>query len=149
MPGSRVIYAIAEIFAKLYDVDLSREANAGPGAVDFRFTVGHEARLLVEVKLSTHERLKDGYYEQLPAYAEAERIKRLILLVLRVSADDAHLDSLNKAIKKKTLPIEVVVIDAVSKPSASKRAHTKLAKNSLQPPHATGFSRIVFATGPE
>jgi hypothetical protein len=123
--SQRLIYAIAEIFAKLYDVDLSREANAGPGAVDFRFTVGHEARLLVEVKLSTHERLKDGYYEQLPAYAEAERIKRLILLVLRVSADDAHLDSLNKAIKKKTLPIEVVVIDAVSKPSASKRAHTK------------------------
>jgi hypothetical protein len=81
--SQRLIYAIAEIFARRYDVDMSREGNAGPGAVDFRFTVGHDARLLVEVKLSTHERLRDGYYEQLPAYANAERVK---LLVIRVSA---------------------------------------------------------------
>lgn len=121
--SQRLIYAIAEIFAKRHDVDLSREANAGPGSVDFRFTVGHDARLLVEVKLSTHERLKDGYYEQLPAYADAENIKRLILLVIRVSTDDSHLTDLIEAIKKKSLPIQLVVIDAVPKPSASKRHH--------------------------
>ena len=121
--SQRLIYAIAEIFAKVYDVDVSREGNAGPGAVDFRFTVGHEARLLVEVKLSTHARLREGYYEQLPAYASAENIKRLILLVIRVSADDAHLASLIKSIEKKALPIQLVVIDAVPKPSASKRPH--------------------------
>lgn len=121
--SQRLIYAIAEIFAKFYNVDLSREGNAGPGAVDFRFTVGHDARLLVEVKLSTHERLKNGYYEQLPAYATAESIKRLILLVIRVSTDDSHLTGLIDSIKKKTLPIQLVVIDAVPKPSASKRPY--------------------------
>lgn len=121
--SQRLIYAIAEIFAKIYDVDLSREGNAGPGAVDFRFTVGHDTRLLVEVKLSTHERLKNGYYEQLPAYAAAEGIKRLILLVIRVSTDDSHLTSLIESIKKKALPIQFVVIDAVPKPPASKRPY--------------------------
>lgn len=121
--SQRLIYAIAEIFAKIYDVDLSREANAGPGSVDFRFTVGHDARLLVEVKLSTHERLKDGYYEQLPAYARAENITRLILMVIRVTADDSHLNGLMESIKKNHLPIQLVVIDAVPRPSASKRPH--------------------------
>ena len=122
--SQRLIYAVAEIFAKMYDVDQSREGNAGPGAVDFRFTVGHQSRLLVEVKLSTHRRLKEGYYEQLPAYAKAENIQRMVLLLIRVSTDDAHLDGLVNAIRRKSLPIQVEVIDAVPKPSASKRPYT-------------------------
>jgi hypothetical protein len=122
--SQRLIYAVADIFAKIYDVDVSREGNAGPGAVDFRFTVGRDARLLVEVKLSTHPRLKDGYYQQLPAYAAAENIERLVLLVIRVSADDAHLAGLIGSIREKALRIQLVVIDAVPKPPASKRPHT-------------------------
>lgn len=122
--SQRLIYAIATIFGKLYDVDVSREANAGPGAVDFRFTVGNKSRLLVEAKLSTHKRLKDGYYEQLPAYGKAERIAALILLVIRVSDDDSHLEALKQSIVLKSLPIRLVIIDAVSKPSASKRKST-------------------------
>jgi hypothetical protein len=119
--AQRIIYAIATIFGKLYDVDVSREGNAGPGAVDFRFTVGHQARILIEVKLSTHERLKNGYYEQLPAYGRAEGVKHLALLVIRVTEDDAHLRSLEQSIKSRSLPIQVIVIDATPKPSASKR----------------------------
>jgi hypothetical protein len=119
--SQRIIYAIATIFGKLYDVDVSREGNAGPGAIDFRFTVGHQARLLIEVKLSTHERLKNGYYEQLPAYGRAEGVKHLILLVIRVNEDDAHLRALAQSIKSNSLPIQVIVIDATPKPSAIKR----------------------------
>ena len=52
-----------------------------------------------------------------------KNVKRLILLVIRVSADDAHLASLIKSIEKKALRIQLVVIDAVPKPSASKRPH--------------------------
>lgn len=122
--SQRLVFAIAEIFAKLYDVDLSQQANAGPGSTDFRFTVGHKARLIVELKLSTHPRIKDGYYEQLPAYAQAEDIKRLTLLIIRVSdANDLRIKSLMDSISAKPLPIDVVVIDAVRKPSASKRPH--------------------------
>jgi hypothetical protein len=65
--------------------------------------------------------LKDGYYEQLPAYGKAEGIKRLILLIIRVSTDDSHIKALIASIELKSLPIDVIVIDAVRKPSASKR----------------------------
>jgi hypothetical protein len=119
--AQRLIYSIGKIFGKLCDVDVTRESNSGPGPVDFRFSVGEKARLIVETKLSTHERLKDGYYVQLPTYGKAEEIKRLVLVIIRVSEDDKHLVTLGNAIKQKALPIEVITIDAVRKPSASKR----------------------------
>lgn len=119
--AQRIIFSIAKIFGKLCDVDVVRESNSGPGPVDFRFSVGDKARLIIETKLSTHERLKDGYYAQLPAYGKAENIKRLVLVVVRVSDEDKNLKSLEAAIKQKALPIEPIVIDAVRRPSASKR----------------------------
>jgi hypothetical protein len=57
----------------------------------------------------------------LPTYGKAEEIKRLVLVIIRVSEDDKHLVTLGNAIKQKALPIEVITIDAVRKPSASKR----------------------------
>jgi len=45
----------------------------------------------------------------------------MILLVIRVSTDDAHVQALEQSITLKSLPIQVAVIDAVRKPSASKR----------------------------
>jgi hypothetical protein len=109
--SQRVIYSIARIFGKLYNVDVSREGNAGPGAVDFRFTVGHQNRSLVEVKLSTHNRLVDGYYEQLPAYGKAEQIQRLVLLVIKVDPDGKALTKLKSAIKKSPRKIDLHILD--------------------------------------
>ena len=118
--AQRILFSMAQLFGRLCDVDVVRESNSGPGPVDFRFSVGNKNRLLIETKLSTHERLKDGYYEQLPAYAKAEGIKNLILLIIRVTDDDRRINALMQAIALKSLPIEVTVIDAVRKPSASK-----------------------------
>ena len=128
--AQRIVFSIAKIFAKLYNVDVTPEGNSGPGAVDFKFSIGNSAKLLIETKLSTHERLKDGYYLQLPAYAKAEGIKtrgrtdeskQLVLLILRVTEDDRHIKALATEIRKHALHINVVVIDVVRKPSASKR----------------------------
>jgi len=118
--AQRIIYCVARIFGRLCNVDVVRESNSGPGPVDFRFSVGHKDRLMIETKLSTHERLKDGYYEQLPAYAKAEGINNLILLIIRITDDDKHIDALMQAIALKSLPIQVTLIDALKKPSASK-----------------------------
>ena len=119
--AQRVIFAIARIFGKLYNVDVSREGNAGPGAVDFRFTVGNQDRSLVEVKLSTHSRLIDGYYGQLPAYGKAEQIRRLLLIIIRVDQDDEPIIKLRAAIKRSPRAIDLHMFDAVRKVSASKR----------------------------
>jgi hypothetical protein len=122
--AQRIIYCVARIFGRLCNVDVVRESNSGPGPVDFRFSVGHKDRLMIETKLSTHERLKDGYYEQLPAYAKAEGINNLILLIIRITDDDKHIDALMQAIALKSLPIQVTLIDALKKPSASKLRST-------------------------
>lgn len=120
--SQRILYAVAAIFSQLYKVSITREPNAGAGAVDFHFSVGHDHRALLELKLSTHERLADAYREQLPAYAEAEKVSKLILLVLRVSDNDVHLAKLRQAMRDHPdRRIAVHVIDAIRKPTASKR----------------------------
>jgi hypothetical protein len=120
--SQRILYAVAAIFSRLYKVSISREPNAGAGAVDFHFSVGHENRILLELKLSTHPRLVDAYREQLPAYGEAEGVNRLLLVVMRVSEDETFLSKLKQAmIDHRNRQIDVIIIDAVRKPTASKR----------------------------
>jgi len=41
--------------------------------------------------------------------------------VIRVTDDDKHIKALKDAIARKSLPIQVIEIDAVRKPSASER----------------------------
>ncbi len=120
--AQRILYSIGAIFSKLYNVSITREPNAGPGAVDFHFSIGHEHKALLELKLSTHERLVDAYREQLPAYAEAEKVDNLILLVLRVTSSETPLEKLHRAIRSHPdRRIKVIEIDATTKPTASKR----------------------------
>ena len=120
--SQRLIHAIANIYGRLYDVDITREPNAGNGPADFKFSLGQSARLLIEVKLSTNHRIRDAYYHQLPAYAASEGIKRLILLIIQV--DDHEIDLTSFAAAE--LPgghdgIQVEIIDARRKLSGSKR----------------------------
>jgi hypothetical protein len=120
--SQRIFYAVSKIFAGLFNVSITREPNAGSGAVDFHFSIGHDARVLLELKLSSHERLADAYTMQLPTYAEAEGIDKLVLLVIKVGNDSRNLASLDKAISDRPdKRIKVEMIDAVRKPSASKR----------------------------
>jgi hypothetical protein len=127
--SQRLVYAVASIYGRLYDVDITREPNAGNGPADFKFSLGQSGRLLIEVKLSTNQRIRDAYYHQLPAYAASEGIKRLVLLVIQV--DDREVDL--EAFAGAELPgghegIQVEVIDARRKLSASKRTDTTQAK---------------------
>lgn len=119
--SQRIFYSVSAIFAERYNVSITREPNAGSGAVDFHFSVGHLHRTLLELKLSSHPRLADSYAHQLPTYAEAEQINDLVLLVIKVD-DGRNLAKLDDVIRKRPdARIRVEVIDAVRKPSASKR----------------------------
>jgi hypothetical protein len=120
--SQRLIFAIAEIFSRAYDVDLTRESNAGNGAVDFKFSVGRGARVLIEIKLSSHKRIRDAYYAQLPAYAKSEGISRLVLLILQIDDSSKQIEHLREIISEtKENNIQLEVIDARKRPSASKR----------------------------
>jgi hypothetical protein len=59
---------------KVADIDITREANAGRGPVDFKFSAGWERRALIEVKLLSSAKLVQGAKAQLPQYMVSEQL---------------------------------------------------------------------------
>ena len=68
-------FIVAELKCRDVDVDLSRESNNGRGPVDFKMSKGYEAKVVVEVKLTSNSRIKNGLRKQLPEYMKAENAK--------------------------------------------------------------------------
>ncbi len=55
------------------NIDMDREPQTGRGFLDFKFSLGHDFRCLVEVKLFSSAKLQDGLGIQLPIYLLADR----------------------------------------------------------------------------
>jgi hypothetical protein len=55
------------------NIEVDREAQTGRGYLDFKFSLGHDFRCLVEVKLYSSAKLQDGLGIQLPIYLLADR----------------------------------------------------------------------------
>jgi len=118
---------IAEQYADIYcsanNLDVSPESDAGRGPVDFKVSRGL-TKVNVEMKLSTN-RLLHGYQKQLPIYDKAEKTNNSIFLIILL--DNKHMKKVeqvydykkrNETVDNKLL--EIVVIDAILKKSASK-----------------------------
>ena len=58
------------------DIDLNREPLTGRGYLDFKLSIGHRHRCLVEVKLFNSSKLHDGVGIQLPLYLLADKARR-------------------------------------------------------------------------
>ena len=56
------------------NVDINKEANLGRGPVDFKFSAGWRQRVLIEVKLLSSHKLRQGAGTQLPQYMMTERV---------------------------------------------------------------------------
>ena len=76
--GETTIHAVAgemwRILCEAADVDMSREADAGRGPVDFKFSAGWHRRALIEVKLLSSSKLYQGAQAQLPQYLASEQV---------------------------------------------------------------------------
>jgi len=123
--AQRLFYAIADTYCNANNLDISREPNAGSGPVDFKFSSGYTARVLVEIKLSSNRKLLPGFQKQLPAYQESENTKRSVYVVIKVTKSDKQIDRLLKVKERemkngKKAP-DIITIDGYIKPSASKR----------------------------
>jgi len=123
--AQKLFYGVADSYCKANDLDLSREPNAGSGALDFKISRGYDAKVTVEVKYSSNTSLIKGYEKQLPTYNKAERADESIYLVLQTTASDASIKRLLKIVNgrktRKEASPEVIIIDAARKSSASKK----------------------------
>ena len=120
-----LFYTTALGYCKRYDVDINRESDPGIGELDFKFSVGNKSKVVIEMKLSTNGTLKHGYEKQLPAYLRAEEIDRGIFVIIQMTKDkSSQQEYVEKAYaKSKNDPnhgVDVIVVDATPKPSASK-----------------------------
>lgn len=62
------------ILCERSDVDISREPNFGRGPVDFKFSAGWTRRAVIEMKLMSNPKLRQGAVAQLPEYMNSERV---------------------------------------------------------------------------
>ena len=121
----KLFYGIADQYCLANDLNLSREPNAGSGALDFKITKGYKEVVTVEIKYSSNTNLIKGYTKQLPAYNIAESADTSIYLVLRTTKTDntirqLHIVNKTAADNGERVP-EVIIIDARPQKSASHR----------------------------
>ncbi len=120
-----IYYAISDAYCIANNVDISPEANMGGGPVDFKFSVGYNARVLVELKRSSGT-VVHGYERQLEIYKDASRTQYGIFVVLDFGDLGEKLDQILAIQARRRANDEpasdIVVIDATKKASASKRA---------------------------
>jgi len=119
-----IYYAIADAFCKANDLDISPEANMGGGPIDFKFSSGYKARVLVEMKRSGGA-VVHGYEKQLEFYKSASQTEFGVFVIVNYGDLGKKLNEVmrirDERLKKGERASEIVVIDATRKASASKR----------------------------
>ena len=119
-----IYYAIADAFCKANDIDISPEANMGGGPIDFKFSSGYQARVLVEMKRSGGT-VVHGYEKQLEFYKTASQTEFGVFVVVDFGDLGEKLDEIRRIrderLKRGERASEIIVIDATRKASASKR----------------------------
>ena len=119
-----IYYAIADAFCKANDLDISPEANMGGGPIDFKFSSGYKARVLVEMKRSGGT-IVHGYEKQLEFYKTASQTEFGVFVIIDYGDLGNKLNEIRRIRaerqKKGERTSEIVVIDATRKTSPSKR----------------------------
>lgn len=118
-----LFYGVADSYCDANDIDLTKEGNNGRGPVDFKLSRGVKDKVIVETKLTSNAQLRHGIEIQVPIYMKQEKTKQAIYLII----DNGHskalhnfldfYNGLEKEIKDK---ISYLIVDATTKPSASK-----------------------------
>ena len=117
-------FAIADCFCKANNIDISPEADMGGGPVDFKFSKGYNARVLVELKRSTGT-VVHGYTKQLEIYKDAARTQYGIFVIMDYGKLGSKLRKIQALrdlrISRGEPASEIIVIECKKKASASVR----------------------------
>ena len=106
-----------EALCKQRNIDMSREAFMGRGPVDFKFSATHSFRACLELKLSSHKKLKQGLTSQLLWYMRPQGIKIGIFVVIVFYEKDKEkvyqlLDEKDALEEKHGISVDIIIIDA-------------------------------------
>lgn len=119
-----IFQVVADAFCRANNIDMSPEVNMGGGPVDFKFSKGFEARVLVEIKRDSGT-VKHGYEVQLEHYKAAANTFFGIFVVIDYGKLGGKLDEIvairNSRIAAGQRASDIVVVDATPKTSASKK----------------------------
>jgi hypothetical protein len=119
-----LFFGVADAYCAASNLEISREPQTGRGPADFKVSAGYHERVIVEVKLSSNGKYLDGLAAQLPTYLKAEKAKHGVLVFIKVGRNDGRMKNIlglhaELTAKKIAVP-DLVLIDAIKKPSASK-----------------------------
>lgn len=101
------------------DFDVNREPNNGRGPVDYAISKGSGDKTLIEFKLASNSKLKQGLAKQVGTYEKANRTEHSIKAILYF--DGKELKRVHNILKELNLTGEenIILIDAGRKASAS------------------------------
>lgn len=123
--SQRLFFAVAYAYCRANNVDISPEIDTGSGKIDFKFSIGFNARVLVEIKLSTNSKAVSGYQTQLEVYKAAEETMKAIYLVIdvgKMGSKEKILTKLRNEAHKRNEPLsDLEFVDGTIKLTASKR----------------------------
>ncbi|WMW61566.1 hypothetical protein RE680_00365 [Serratia marcescens] len=123
--AQRLLFAVAYSYCKANNLDISPEADSGNGPVDFKISQGFDAKVVVEVKLSTNPKMLHGFEKQLEIYKKADDTDRGFFVIMDIGfMGNKHRDIQLKSTefkKNNKRTSKIIVIDANQKASASKR----------------------------
>jgi hypothetical protein len=119
--AQKLFHGIAYQYCKANNIDISPEANSGRGPVDFKFSNGFDAKVLVELKLTSNSQLLHGFEKQLEAYQQAEgTLVSFYLVIDNGGASEARLKKFYDTVRDAPQPApRVIVVDGQPRPSAS------------------------------
>jgi hypothetical protein len=121
-----LFFAIAYAYCKANNIDLTPEADAGNGPVDFKLSHGFDSKIVVEVKLSTNSHLVHDYKKQLEIYKRADDTDEGIFLLVDVGRIGNKYTEVQRVrrdfLEKHGKASEIWYVDGTQKESASRRA---------------------------
>jgi hypothetical protein len=123
--AQRLLFAVAYSYCKANNLDLTPEADAGNGPVDFKVSQGFDRKIVIEIKLSTNGKALHGYERQLEIYKKADDTDIGIFVLVDVGGLGKKYEAIQRArtshLKDFGNASDIWYVDALQKDSASKR----------------------------
>lgn len=122
--AQRLFFVIAYSYCRANNLDISPEADAGNGPVDFKVSRGFHGKVVVEIKLSTGN-VVHGYERQLEIYKCAEDAQHGVFLLVDVGGMGKKYSQIQRlrddAQARGERTPSIWHVDATQRQSASKR----------------------------